>query len=436
MGDPGKVAPVHHPDRSRRPYEGFLWAMTIVLVALGVTLYLQNRHTPGTARFFDPVLPAMALTFPATAALLASRGGRSPVTWLFSAAAVSAVSFFAEQYAVYALITNPGRIPAGEWATWLATWTWAPAYLGVFTLLPLLFPDGRVAAPGWRPLLWTAAAAIAVTAVSLALAPENLTSPAVHNPVGVKGLPAWGGIGVAVSMFVLAPLAVVSLIGRYRLAQGAARRQLSGVTLAFVVAVAVPLAALGLEVAGVTIPVGPYQAIGLVGVVAIAGAPVVAAVRHGLYDFGLSVNTVVGRVLVYAALGAVVAVTYGALDRVVHRGSPRPRTPAAAALAVLVAGAVGRGLHPGFQRRIDRFLYRKRGYRSPCWLRWARGCGRRSGPDHRAAGHRRNGGIGVEVALCQPHRRAGGRGGSRHDLRRGCGAARAQPDAGCLSSTV
>ena len=336
--------------------------MAIVLVALGVTLYLQNRHTPGTGRFFDPVLPAMALTFPATAALVASRGGRSPVTWLFSAAGVSAVSFFAEQYAVYALIANPGRLPAGEWAAWLATWSWAPAYLGVFTLLPLLFPDGRVTAPGWRPLLWAAAAAIAVTAVFLALAPENLTSPAVHNPMGVRGVPAWGGIGLAVSMFVLAPLAVVSLISRYRRAQGVARRQLSGVTLAFVVAVAVPLAALGLEVAGVTIPVGLYQAMGLVGVVAMAGAPVVAAVRHGLYDFGLSVNTVVGRVLVYAALGAVVAITYGALTALLTALLPGHDLLAAAALAVLVAAAVGRGLHPGFQRRIDRFLYRKRDY--------------------------------------------------------------------------
>ena len=125
----------------------------------------------------------------------------------------------------------------------------------------------------------------------------------------------------------------------------------------------------------------------------------VAAVRHGLYDFGLSVNTVVGRVLVYAALGAVVAVTYGALNRVVHRVAPpatnswprwhrprrrRPRWDEAP--------------HPGFQRRIDRFLYRKRDDDYAVLASPGRGCGRRSGPDSRSAGHRRNGGIGVGVA--------------------------------------
>ena len=68
MGDPGKVAPVHHPDRSRRPYEGFLWAMTIVLVASGRprTCRTATRRAPPrpSIRCFRPWRQRFPLRLP------------------------------------------------------------------------------------------------------------------------------------------------------------------------------------------------------------------------------------------------------------------------------------------------------------------------------------------------------------------------------------
>jgi len=156
------------------------------------------------------------------------------------------LSFLAEQYAVYALHTEPGRFSGGEWAAWLATWAWAPTYLAAFTLLPLFFPDGRLPSPRWRPLLWAVAACIVVTSLSAALAPGNLTSAGVDNPLGVRWMPELRGWGEGVCLFVLAPLCLWALLSRYRRSSAVVRSQLKGVVVAVALVVAGPITALAL----------------------------------------------------------------------------------------------------------------------------------------------------------------------------------------------
>lgn len=350
---------------ARRADEQAAWFIcggSIVCVALGLTLYMHNRQTPGAGQFFDPVLPAIALTFSATGALVTGGRRLNPLAWVFSAGGLAAVSFFAEQYAVYALLAEPGRLPGGEWAAWLATWAWVPAYLGAFTLLPLLFPDGRLPSPHWRPVLWVVVACIAGTAVSVALAPENLTSPAPRNPLGIKAVPELGWVGVAICIFLLAPLCLTATVVRYRRSLQVARLQLNSFVVAAGVAVSVPLAALLFEFAGISVPIRLYQGLGVVSLSAMAGAAVVAMTKHGLYGANLSVTTFVNRALVLVGLGAVAAAAYVAVAAVLAALIPGQAGLAPAAVAIVVAAVVGRSMRTRLQAAVDRLLYRQRDY--------------------------------------------------------------------------
>ncbi|MDP9019319.1 MAG: hypothetical protein M3N25_00695, partial [Actinomycetota bacterium] len=52
---------------------------SVLLTVLGVLLHVQNRSVGGTERFFDPVMPAAALAFPATGAFIAARRPAHPL---------------------------------------------------------------------------------------------------------------------------------------------------------------------------------------------------------------------------------------------------------------------------------------------------------------------------------------------------------------------
>jgi hypothetical protein len=76
------------------------------------------------------------------------------IGWLFVAMGlVAAVHSFAFEYAVRALVTAPGSLPAGSWLAWLAYWTFL-LNLPALALLLLLFPDGRLPSRRWRAVPW------------------------------------------------------------------------------------------------------------------------------------------------------------------------------------------------------------------------------------------------------------------------------------------
>ena len=353
------------PQRSRHldAAPSIIWGASAALTALGLVLYLENRRVPGTSRFFDPVLPALALSFPGVGALILSRARDNVAGWLFSSTALVSVAFASEQYAVYALLTRPGDLPGGTWMAWLGAWSWAPGYLVAWTLVPLLFPDGRLPAPRWRPLVWAVVALIAASVVFAALAAENVDSPALDNPLGTDALPNLSGVPQATCLLVLGPLCLLGLLARYRRSAPDERVPLRGFVGATSVAVLLPVtAALVGLVFGTQPPVGPYQAAGSLAVLAMAAAVVVAAVRHGLYDVRIEPGALVNRLVVYGCLAFVAAVVYALVvvgfDALVS-GSPGPGAPV---LALVSAGLVCHFARRRLGPAVDRLLYRKRDY--------------------------------------------------------------------------
>src|SRR5205085_12274984 len=110
------------------------------------------------------------------------------VGWVFCIIGVAiAVGDLGYQYADQALF-GPSDLPAGDFAAWSQNLTIPPCF-GLIAVALMLFPDGRLPSPRWRP-----AAVIALTGSSFeilgyAMRPGPLDAPfeSLVNPLGVTG---------------------------------------------------------------------------------------------------------------------------------------------------------------------------------------------------------------------------------------------------------
>ena len=125
--------------------------------------------------------------------LLARRPGHpmGPLLCLIGLADVIAVVPYA--YTRYALVHSPGSLPFSTAMLWVNTWAYAPATsLGGMVLL-LVFPEGRLLSPRFRPALWAALAFIPLSVAGYAFVPQNLGSlfRNLPNPYAVPRLDGW-----------------------------------------------------------------------------------------------------------------------------------------------------------------------------------------------------------------------------------------------------
>ncbi len=283
-------------------FEWYTWVGSISLTTVATLLYLESRRR--TFADFDPVTPAMAVVMPGIGALIASRRPGNVFARTFAAGGLLAAGLFAEQYAYSSTVHH--WLPGGVWMAWLGTWLWIPGFLPFRTLALLLFPDGLLPSPRWRPLLWSGMALIVATTLAVALRPGPLPGLTTNNPLALSVIPETFGSIATWCVFVLSPLCLLGLLFRYHQADGRQRAQLRWFAAAGCLAVMVPVVALPL---GVQQP-GLYQVIGLAVMVALPGAVVVAIVRYGLYDFGVSaVTLLVNRLLVGIGLVGLLGAT-------------------------------------------------------------------------------------------------------------------------------
>jgi hypothetical protein len=131
-----------------------LCAVSLLLVVVGLVYGALRSSLLGALADGAPNA-ILAVSFPVVGALIATHRPRNPIGWLFCMVGVfQSLLIAAEAYSDYALWIAAGTVPGGLLARWVAQWIWAPSVGLLFTFVPLLFPDGRLLSPRWRPLAW------------------------------------------------------------------------------------------------------------------------------------------------------------------------------------------------------------------------------------------------------------------------------------------
>ncbi len=332
----------------------------MALLALGLLLSSWNTTLPLQSVFAALAHPAFATV----GALIAARRAAHPIGWLFCAIAlVLNLGLFADQYAEYTLVTAPSALPGGVWMAWLGSWIIDPAWALMVPLLLLLFPTGRLPSSHWRPVAWFLIGGnVAATAATLAqpFAPGPFEKvPSISNPIGMAR-----AAGVLRVIHSLLPLlfgamiaAAVSMVLRFRRAQGEERQQLKWVAYAAALMIS-GLGVVYLITHSVNSPAVELSADVLAALLfaAFPTAVGIAMLKYRLYDIDLLIN----RTLVYGALTAMVVALYvlvvGALSAVFQ-------TNGSFIISLLATGLVAvlfQPVHERLQRAVNRLMYGER----------------------------------------------------------------------------
>jgi hypothetical protein len=345
-----------------------LWGLAMALEATGILLWLDNHGELvdrfGTSEDFVPhvfIVPSYATV----GAVIAART-RNRIGWLFLAfGLIAALQVVASPYEVRGNILTPGSLPAAAVAGQVGGAAWPASYLFLGLLL-LLFPDGQLPSPRWRP-----AALLFVGSWSLLML-NTLVEPPTGirygsiphtNPLAIEALghPAWKALMAGVSTVTVAGLAVVALapLQRFRRAGPVQRQQLKW--FAFVVGTCLASLLAGAAIQPL-LPVvaGWLAAVASVGV--LVGIPVavgVAILRYRLYD----IDRLISRALVYGTLTVVLGLGYGGLVLALGQlfGTVGERTPSwVVAGATLVVAALFQPARRRIQAVVDRRFNRRR----------------------------------------------------------------------------
>jgi len=337
-----------------------LCALSLGLAALGLFLLVLGRELHHGVPVFEQWAEdtVVALGFSTLGAVVAPRfPARNPVGWLFCAIGlVAAILLFCGEYAYYSLLAYPGSLPGGETLAWIASWLWVP-HSGLFAFLGLLFPDGRLPTPRWRPFAWLVVAAVAVGSVVTAFSPGQIGGlGALRNPLGIEALPNLSDPVEAV-VFALTLASAVSLLVRLRRARGTERQQIKW--FAYAAAVLACGAIVSWVISDALDARWLHWELGFVAtVIGLAGLPValgIAVLRYRLHDIDLVINLTLVYALLLAVLAGVFEVNVVALQHVLLVLTHVEDSEIAYFATAMVMAA----LFDPLKRRIDAFVERR-----------------------------------------------------------------------------
>jgi hypothetical protein len=332
-----------------------LWGLAMALEVVAIWLWLGNRSLGGG--YFAPQV-FLVPGFATVGALIVARRANT-VGWLFVGLGLLAASHAVSMaYAERDTLLDPASLLAGSLVGLLAGWLWPLNYL-LLCLILLLFPDGRLPSPRWRP---AARFILVAWGVSILV---NPLAPAEGNPLDVPALgrPAGQLLLLVVNAAALAGLVIAAAAPflRFRRAGYQQRQQLKWAAFTVAVSVLSVLVSLGLgQLFPGVLVIGLLGLLGLLGVV--VGLPLAVAVailRHRLYD----IDRVINRTLVYGLLTALLAAIYAGVVLVLGQlfGGIGDQAPSwAVAVATLAVAALFQPARRRIQGVVDRRFNRRK----------------------------------------------------------------------------
>ena len=351
----------HRPARWQFVGVWAIWAVSVVLLVAGlVTVRAGGPNSPLTA--FG--LSLAALSFATAGAILVSRLPANIIGWLLASGGLGfALGSGAPGLADAGLIVHPGSVPGAIWFAWLGQWTWAPA-LFVVIALALVYPSGRLLSSRWRPVAVAAVVVVVYISLGTAVASGPMGSFPEQNPVAITGGVAdiYGELfGPALLLgALLALLAVVSLVLRFRRAAGIERAQLkwfAAVALLSVPALILGTATFGMDgTAGIVSSLANF--VSFLGFALLPVAVGIAVLRYRLYE----IDRLISRTIAYGLLTAIVAGLFVGFI-LVFQAVLAPLTQSnelAVAASTLLAATLFQPLRRRVQRIVDRRFNRTR----------------------------------------------------------------------------
>jgi signal transduction histidine kinase len=342
-----------------------LAALYITLAAIGLTLQIRT-NTSYTNIAFPVLLVIIPLIgiWPIVGALIISRHPGHPVGWLLSVGLLAAAfDMFFSGYVAYDTNVYAGTLPGMTVALIWLKWSGFPFATTAFTLMILLFPDGRPPSPFWRKVTWLAVGTLLFFLPIQAVEPgavDPFTGISLNNPLG--GSPSlWAILEplwlLGLTMLALCNLAaVISLILRLRRARGDERQQIKWLLIpAAGYFVHTPFSILALVETNAQI-LGVAIALVLPSVAGMVIATAFAIFKYRLYDIDLLIS----RSLVYGLLTMLVVGIYILFVGALGTFFQAQGNLVIALLATGIVAVLFQPLRERLQRGVNRLIFGER----------------------------------------------------------------------------
>ncbi len=346
--------------RRRVGFQGAL-AIDVLLAVLAIVLVLSTAPLaarPLPSFFFDRSAAALLVLLASATAWLIDR--RHPghtvariLAWFGFWAGLEAAALL---YSYRGLGLAGHSLPGANLAGLLQPMIIAPGFAVAFVFLPLLFPDGRLPSPRWRPVIWLTVAAAVAAEVGLLLidafadsiweASAWATDPWVATGWSLRLGQALYGFAFVAIIFTMT-LSGLSLVVRYRRSDLDTRQQIKWFVYLGIPAVLIN----AMIVAHVPSPSFDLGVLGPVsGLAAVAGIGI-AILRHRLYD----IDVVISKTIVYGSLAVMIGAVYVAVVAGVGRLADAEGPNLGLTLAATVVVAIA--FDPA-RRRLERLANR------------------------------------------------------------------------------
>lgn len=161
---------------------GVVWLAVVLNTLL---IGLASAFAP-EALNFSLIAIVVVASFAGVGAIVVTGLPSNPIGWILVASgSLVTVTFAGVSYAAYSTQTCDGCLPATIPIAFIASVALIPVMGAVALFIPLLFPNGHLPSPRWRPVAALALAGISLLALVTAVKAGPMAGTTIANPIGI-----------------------------------------------------------------------------------------------------------------------------------------------------------------------------------------------------------------------------------------------------------